>query len=88
MMADPKPIEVRRDPPTRREPDGAIDEICGSGRFHLERMSDDTIALLLDGDAGDTLCVLLEPKRRPRRGSAPHVRARILWVEDAEMRAV
>lgn len=72
-------IEVRRDPPSVGEPQGEIDEICGRGDFHLERMSDSEFALMLYGEKGDTMCVWLTPKRQPSRGVARHVRATVGW---------
>ena len=74
-------IEVRRDPPTRRHPEGDIDEICGTGTFHLERVDSGLISLMLYGEAGDTMSVWLEPKRQPTRASRPHIQARVVWHE-------
>lgn len=81
-------IEVRRDPPTLACPEGEIDEICGHGQFHLERMSDQEFALMLYGEKGDVMCVWLTPKRKDSRrgGQRPHVRALVGWHDTAEER--
>lgn len=80
-----KLIEVRRDLQTRSCPEGDIDEICGKGEFHLERMEDSVFALMLYGDAGDTMCVWLTPKRWSKKnGQAPHIKAAVSWHDKPE----
>lgn len=76
-------IEVRRDPPSRSVPEGDIDEICGRGEFHLERMNDSAFALMLYGEHGDTMCVWFGPVRQASRknGRQPHVRVTVGWHE-------
>lgn len=74
-------IEVRRDPPSARHP-GEIDEIVGSGTFHLERMNESQFALLLYGAAGESMCVMVEPRIVPKRGAWKHVKARIDWHDE------
>lgn len=76
-------IEVRRDPPTKRFPEGDVDEICGTGTFHVERMNDSQIALILYAADGETMSVMFEPKIWPKRGHAKHVAARVVWHEKA-----
>lgn len=80
-------IEIWRDLPTKACPEGDIDEIVGIGQFHLERMGNDEFALILYGQDGDTMCVLLGPKHRPKRGSAKHVRAFLSWRETPDAAA-
>lgn len=79
----PKPfkIEIRRDPPTKRHPEGDIDEIVGRGFLHLERMSPSHFCLLFYAATGETLCLDIGPTRRGNCSRLPHVGASVSWHE-------